>query len=416
MKRRNILKLLLSIALILAVSGCGGSSLPSSGHASAQAEQAGAVMLPSGEAGLTVHFIDVGQGDSILAESDGRFMLVDAGENDQADTVVSYLEGHGVETLDYVIGTHPHSDHIGGLDKVIDTFDVGKVILPPVEHTTKTFEDVLDAVAGKGLKLTKPRVGDTYTLGNASFTIIAPNEDYGNDLNNWSVGIRLDYGDNRFVMCGDAEALAEADILKNGIDISAEVLKAGHHGSSTSTSEAFLDKVSPSVAVIQCGKDNSYGHPHKETLEKFKERGIQVYRNDRDGTVVAYCDGTDIVWGTGEKSGTVSGNGAADKTRGTGKAGQSEFSGGGRQQSDRTSGDSNQQTAGTSGGETFTSGTSGTTTAPQTAYILNTNTKKFHLPTCSSAKKIKDENRETWEGDREELIGQGYSPCGQCKP
>ena len=414
MKRRNILKLLLSIALILAVSGCGGSSLPSSGHASAQAEQAGAVMLPSGEAGLTVHFIDVGQGDSILAESDGRFMLVDAGENDQADTVVSYLKGQGVETLDYVIGTHPHSDHIGGLDKVIDTFDVGKVILPPVEHTTKTFEDVLDAVAGKGLKLTKPRVGDTYTLGNASFTIIAPNEDYGNDLNNWSVGIRLDYGDNRFVMC--AEALAEADILENGIDISADVLKAGHHGSSTSTSEAFLDKVAPSVAVIQCGKDNSYGHPHKETLEKFKERGIQVYRNDRDGTVVAYCDGTDIVWGTGEKSGSVSGNGAADKTRGTGKAGQSGFSGGGRQQSDRTSGDSNQQTAGTSGGETFTSGTSGTTTAPQTAYILNTNTKKFHLPTCSSAKKIKDENRETWEGDREELIGQGYSPCGQCKP
>lgn len=134
MKRRNFLKLLLSIALILAVSGCGGGSLPTSGHASAQPERAGTVnlpsALPSGEAGLTVHFIDVGQGDSILAESDGRFMLVDAGENDQADTVVSYLKGQGVETLDYVIGTHPHSDHIGGLDKVIDTFDVGKVTSP----------------------------------------------------------------------------------------------------------------------------------------------------------------------------------------------------------------------------------------------------------------------------------------------
>ena len=125
-------------------------------------------------------------------------------------------------------------------------------------------------MAGKGLKLTKPRVGDTYTLGNASFTIIAPNKDYGNDLNNWSVGIRLDYGDNRFVMCGDAEALAEADILKNGIDISADVLKAGHHGSSTSTSEAFLDKVSPSVAVIQCGKNNSYGHPTRKPWKSLK--------------------------------------------------------------------------------------------------------------------------------------------------
>ncbi len=414
MKRQNFLKLLMSLALILAVGGCGapGSTpgLPAQGT-----EKADSVQLPSaqlsGPAGLEVHFIDVGQGDCILAQSDGRFMLIDAGENDQADTVVSYLKNQGVTTLDYVIGTHPHSDHIGGLDKVIDTFDIGKVIMPPVEHTTKTFEDMLDSVAAKGLKLTKPRVGDTYALGGASFTVIAPNGDYGNDLNNWSVGIRLDYGDSRFVMCGDAESESEADILKNGIDLSADVLKAGHHGSSTSTSQAFLDRVSPAVAVIQCGKDNSYGHPHKETLEKFDERGIQVYRSDLDGTVVAYCDGKDIYWGT-KAAGTIgapAAGGSAGQTA-DGSAGQT-ASGNDGQAADGNAG----QTADGSGARGPESG-SGYTDAAEATYILNTNTKKFHFPDCASVEKIHDENRETYEGSREDLIRQGYSPCGQCKP
>ena len=235
-----------------------------------------------------MHFIDVGQGDSILAESDGHYMLIDAGENDQAGTVVSYLKAEGVTKLDYVIGTHPHSDHIGGLDKVIDTFPVDKVLLPPVEHTTRTFEDVLDSIASRGLKITKPAPGDSYDLGNASFTILSPVKDYGNDLNNWSVGIRLTYGDNSFVMCGDAENQAEEDIVNSGAMLKADVLKAGHHGSSTSTSEAFLDRVSPSVAVIQCGKDNSYGHPHKEAMQNFAAVGAQVLRTDELASIAVW--------------------------------------------------------------------------------------------------------------------------------
>lgn len=394
MKRRNLLKLLLSTALLLAVTGCGagsaGSAIPGAAKPAGQGQTA-TVKVPADrehtDAGLVVHFIDVGQGDSILAESGGRYLLVDAGENDQVDTVVTYLNEQGVKTLDYVIGTHPHSDHIGGLDGVIEAFDVKKVIMPPVEHTTKTFEDVLDAVADKGLKLTKPRVGDTYPLGDASFTIIAPNGDYGDDLNNWSVGIRLDYGENRFVMCGDAETPAEADILNNGIDLSSSVLKAGHHGSSTSTSDAFLDRVNPATVVIQCGKGNSYGHPHKETLEKLKKRGIHVYRTDLDGSITAACDGTTITWGT-EKAGTLwqGGNGAAGQT-GSGQTGSGQ------------TGADNRADA-----------------ATETTYILNTNTKKFHYPDCPSAGNMSEKNRKTWEGSREELIEQGYSPCGQCKP
>ena len=257
------------------------------------------------DGGMAVHFIDVGQGDSILAESDGHFLLIDAGENDQGDTVISYLEEAGVEALDYVIGTHPHSDHIGGLDDVIRAFDVETVILPPVEHTTKTFEDVLDAIEEKDLSITLPVPGDSYELGDAAFTILAPQKDYGDDLNNWSVGLRLACGDGAFVACGDAEAQAEEDMAASGLALSADVLKIGHHGSSTSTSDAFLKAVSPAFAVISCGEGNSYGHPHKETLEKLEAAGIQVLRTDLLGDITAQWGEDGVTW-------AYSGNNAAE--------------------------------------------------------------------------------------------------------
>ena len=357
MTRHNHIRLLIiSIFTMIAVLTGGCSSSPSPIPPSAPQSGTGQ--------GLTVHYIDVGQGDSILAGSDGHYMLIDAGENDQADTVVSYLKQAGVTSLDYVIGTHPHSDHIGGLDKVIDEFTVGKIILPPVEHTTRTFEDVLNAVSNKGLKITKPVPGSTYTLGSASFTIVAPVKDYGNDLNNWSVGIRLTYGSNSFLMCGDAESQAESDMLERGMPLKADVLKAGHHGSSTSTS-VFLKAVSPSYVVIQCGKDNSYGHPHKETMEKLEKAGCQVLRTDEYGTITASSDGTQITW----------------NVPGTKDA---------------------------AGAQPFQS--------PQSTYILNTSSRKFHLPDCPSLEQMKDRNRKEFSGTRDELISEGYAPCGQCRP
>lgn len=252
--------------------------------------------LPAADGAMTVHFIDVGQGDSLLAESDGHFLLVDAGENDQGDTVIAYLREAGVTSLDYVIGTHPHSDHIGGLDDVIRAFDVKAVILPPVAHTTKTFEDVLDAVQEKNLTLTQPKPGDSYALGDAAFTILAPQADYGDDLNNWSVGIRLACAEGALVACGDAEAQAEEDIAANGLTLSADVLKVGHHGSSTSTSNAFLQAVSPAWAVISCGEGNSYGHPHEETLKKLEDTGVSVLRTDLLGDITAQWGEDGIAW------------------------------------------------------------------------------------------------------------------------
>lgn len=250
----------------------------------------------SEDVNLNVHFIDVGQADCILIESNNQYMLVDAGNNADEDLILNYLDNLGVKRLEYVIGTHPHEDHIGSLDAVIRNYDIGKLILPEKEHTTKTFENVIDAIEEKNLKITKPKVGDEYQIGDANFIVIAPNGDYKDELNDWSVGIKLSLEDTSFVLCGDAERDAENDILSNGIDISADVLKLGHHGSRTSSSKEFVDAVNPSFIVITCGMDNSYGHPHKETMKWLKSRGIPFFRTDMQGTIIASSNGVDITW------------------------------------------------------------------------------------------------------------------------
>lgn len=246
---------------------------------------------------LAVHFIDVGQADCILIDSGGEYMLVDAGNNDDAKLLLSYLRDDlGIERFKCVIGTHPHEDHIGSLDVIINNFQIDTLIMPPIVADSKTFTDVVDAAEKHHLEITLPEVGDEYKIGSATFRIIAPAGDYKSDKNNWSVGIRLVYGSTAFVMCGDAEKNAEADILASTSKLSAQVLKLGHHGSSTSNSDAFLDAVSPTYAVISCGKDNDYGHPHEETIKSLKDRGITYFRTDTQGTIIAYSDGQNISW------------------------------------------------------------------------------------------------------------------------
>lgn len=247
---------------------------------------------------LQVHFIDVGQADCILIASQGKYMLVDAGNNEDAELITDYLDGMGVETLDYLIGTHPHEDHIGSLDAVIENFDVQTLIMPPVTTATKTFEDVLDAADARSVSITLPEVGMSYELGSAAFTIIAPAGEYGDELNDWSVGIRLRYGETAFVMCGDAEIAAEEDMLGAGSSLSADVLKLSHHGSTTSSSDEFIRAVNPEFAVISCGEGNSYGHPHDEIIEMLESRGIKYFRTDLQGSVVASSDGESITWNT----------------------------------------------------------------------------------------------------------------------
>jgi len=246
---------------------------------------------------LQVHFIDVGQADCILLMNKGESMLIDAGNNDDGDLVTSYLQSQGITSLTYAVGTHPHEDHIGGLDVVIQNFEIQNLLMPKIQADTVTFEEVLDAAIEKGLSITAPKQGDTFTLGTATVTAVHCYEKT-DDYNNASLIFRVDFGETSFLFTGDAEKEAENAVLLSGVDIDCDVLKAGHHGSSTSSSRAFLDAVSPEYAVITCGAGNSYGHPHRETMQAFNGRGITVYRTDEQGSVRVFSDGKTLRWET----------------------------------------------------------------------------------------------------------------------
>lgn len=244
---------------------------------------------------LKLHFIDVGQADAILVQfPGGKNMLVDAGNKDDGPAVVKYLTEKNVPKLDCLVGTHPHEDHIGGLDEVIKHFPVDLFYLPKVTTTTQTFMDVLAAALAKNLKIDLARAGVTIMEeGNLSVKILAPRGDTYESLNNYSAVIKVSYGRHAFLLTGDAEIQSEQEMLAAGEDLKADVLKVGHHGSRTSTSIPFLKAVQPGYAVISAGKNNDYGHPHKETLSKLKKAQVKVYRTDQSGTVVAYSNGKD---------------------------------------------------------------------------------------------------------------------------
>lgn len=244
---------------------------------------------------LEVQFIDVGQGDATLLICDGQAMLIDAGENDCGTKVQLYLQKRDIKTLNYVIGTHPDSDHIGGLDVVITKFTCETVMMPDYEKSTATYRDVIKAAENKSYKITVPVVGDVYEFGGATFTIIAPNDSY-EDSNNSSIGILLTHGENTFLFTGDAEEKAEADILKNGMNIEADVLHVGHHGSWTASTPEFIEAVSPEYAVISCGEGNSYGHPHSGPLNTLRMNGVKLFRTDEQGSIVVESDGQMLVW------------------------------------------------------------------------------------------------------------------------
>lgn len=244
------------------------------------------VITPDHES-LVVEYLDVGQADSMLLSSDGEYMLIDAGNNADGDDIVRYLREVGADELKYVVGTHPHADHIGGMDDVILDLDVENVLLPNATTNTQTYSDVLDAIETKQVPVTVPVKGQTFQLGDATISVVAAQP--SDDLNNTSIVLRATYEDTSFLFMGDAETAVENAILSSGTNVQSNVLKVGHHGSSTSTGSAFLAAVSPDAAVISCGAGNSYGHPSAATLNKLT--GIPVWRTDLNGTIIAMTDG-----------------------------------------------------------------------------------------------------------------------------
>ncbi|MDV2886071.1 ComEC/Rec2 family competence protein [Alkalihalophilus pseudofirmus] len=253
--------------------------------------------IASASSNLQVHFIDVGQGDAILVKlPNGEHMLVDAGDNHYGATVVNYIQNQNIASLDYVVGTHPHADHIGGLDDVINRFLIGEVYMPNATATTQTYYDVLTAIDQKGLSITRARAGltllnTTVDGKNFSISMIAPIRDSYSNMNDYSAVIRIVYGSTSFLLTGDAEHLSENDMLSSNAPLASTILKIGHHGSSTSTTESFLDRVNPSAAILSVGANNRYGHPNQSTIDRLQARGISIYRTDLNGSIVFTTSG-----------------------------------------------------------------------------------------------------------------------------
>ena len=236
---------------------------------------------------LKVYFFNVGQADCIFITNSGESMIIDAGNNSDGKNIVNQLKDMNITKIDYVVGTHAHEDHIGGLDNILNNFSIGKVLMPKKSTTTKSYEDVLKAVKNKKLKITAPNIGDVFYLGGAKCEI--KNVDHNtDDLNETSIVIEMTYGERKFLFTGDTETTKEKEISWNDID----VLKVAHHGSSSSTSNDFLDESKPEYAVISCGLNNDYGHPHKEVVKRLN--GIETYRTDQDGTILITCDGKNL--------------------------------------------------------------------------------------------------------------------------
>lgn len=244
---------------------------------------------------LTVYFIDVGQADSILLENKGHYMLIDAGNNEDGPKLVNYFNELGIKEFDYVVGTHAHEDHIGGMDDIIKNFKIDNFYMPDAVTTTKTFEDVLDALEEKNVVFQTPQINQEFNLQDTTITTLSVTSDEKN-LNDTSIVLKAKHGTNTFLFMGDASTKIEKNLLNE--NIKSDVLKVGHHGSRYSTSLAFLKKVSPEYAVISVGENNTYKHPHEEILKRLEEQNIKIYRTDKQGTIIAKSNGSIITFST----------------------------------------------------------------------------------------------------------------------
>lgn len=318
------------------------------------------------EGTMAVHFLDVGQGDSEFIElPNGETMLIDAGETDMGKTVAEDIKSFGCSAITYVVATHPHSDHIGGMSEVFYTFDIENVYLPDAVSSSGVYEGFLSAIEAEGCNVFKAEAGVT-VIDNDGITVqfVAPVSSTYDDLNNYSAVLKIDYGEKSFLFMGDAEQLSEKEITA---DIRADVIKVGHHGSKTSSSQEFVNRVLPLYAVFEVGKDNSYGHPHQEVIERWQNIGAEILRTDKDGTITIISDGKELSVKT--EKGSIYEDVTAEKAR-----------------------------------------------DEQYKWVLNTNSKKIHTPDCASVKKISTANTEYSDKSLNELEEQGYTCCKACNP
>lgn len=257
----------------------------------------GLISFPA-QAQTDVHVLDVGQGLSVLVESQGKYMLYDGGDSSKSSYVVSYLKRQGVSNLDYIVASHYDADHLNGVVGALNVFPTSQVYAPDYSSSTKVFQSFEKVKSDKGIPTSQPSVGSTFSLGDASIQVLAPSRSEYSDVNDYSIALHIQDGNNSFLITGDAEVQSESEIVKTGLNLDSDVYVVGHHGSGTSTSWDLLQKSTPEYAIISCGTGNSYGHPHIETMEKLQTMEIEVFRTDKQGVIIASTDGNTLTWNT----------------------------------------------------------------------------------------------------------------------
>ena len=324
---------------------------------------------------LTVTWLDVGQGDAAVIQCGGQSMLIDGGKPEKSSYIYAWLQQHSLSYLDVIVATHVDADHIGGLSGALNYASVGTAYCPETTGTTETFQSFVKYLAQRGKQITVPTAGETFALGGAQIQILGPLH-RAEDSNDNSIVLKVSFGATSFLFTGDAERAEEQDLLNSGVNLQSTVLKVGHHGSDTSTSYPFLRAVAPQYAVISVGAGNSYGHPTEAVLSRLRDAGVTTFRTDMQGEITAVSDGQTINFSTAKNAVAIAsanaGGGTADGAAG----------------------------AGTTAG----------------SYVLNTNSHKFHLPSCSSVETISPKNRKDVNESREQIISEGYAPCKRCNP
>lgn len=358
---------------------------------------------------LTVSWLDVGQGDAAVIQCGGQAMLIDGGKPEKSSYIYAWLQQHGLSYLDVIVATHVDADHIGGLSGALNYASVGTAYCPVTTGTTETFQSFVKYLAQQGKEITVPTAGETFALGGAQVQILGPLHS-AEDSNDNSIVLKVSFGATSFLFTGDAERAEEQDLLSAGVNLQSTVLKVGHHGSDTSTSYPFLRAVAPQYAVISVGAGNSYGHPTEAVLSRLRDAGVTTFRTDLQGEITAVSDGQTVNF-------SVAKNAAAETLANAG-AGQNAGQAGGAGSEAQNAGAGARPAAAVASANVGDGNEGGAAGAGTTAgsYVLNTNTHKFHLPSCSSVETIKKKNRKDVNESREQIISEGYAPCKRCNP